>query len=157
MKKVLLITIFLLLQSFPSVGELNGKRLICECKTSPLSSCEKEKGYEKYLYFDGYKFENNKIIKDYYSKLKDKIILSNVQITYSTNTTFIKWKSIDKFQSYTLDRKNLKINKHDLVLDWKYTYQCKLISNSKEYDLKLKKMKIEFQNLYNKKMKENKI
>ena len=157
MKKLIIITIVLLLQSFPSVGELNGKRLICECKTSPLLSCEKEKGYEKYLYVDGYKFENNKIIKDYYSKLKDKITLSTVQITYSTNTSFIKWKSIDKFVSYTLDRKNLKINKHDLVLDWKYTYQCKLISNPKEYDLKLKKMKIEFQNLYNKKMKENKI
>ena len=60
MKRLIIITIVLLLQSFSAFGELNGKRLIYECKTSPLLSCEKEKGYEKYFYVDGYKF---KIIK----------------------------------------------------------------------------------------------
>ena len=154
MKNLFTITVIFFFQCFPSFSELNGKQLICECKDNFFCG---EIGYKKHKDFQGYKFENNEMIVSYFFKEKDKIyIKSYPNKTYETDSDFIYW-NVDKVLSYKLNRKNLSMSSINSLIDLTLNYQCKLINNTKQYDLKLKKMKMEFQSQYNKSRKENKI
>ena len=62
MKKLILITLILILQSFPSFGSPNGKGLICECILCPEDMMEFGTYYEgKNPSVYGYWLENDKV------------------------------------------------------------------------------------------------
>jgi hypothetical protein len=165
MKKIFLIIIILLLQSFPSFGNPNGKGLVCKCIVCPKKYTKKISTY--------YLFENNKVKEfkifefnekssieeiDYkiFHLFKDKIYWTNF-----TNWSFYKDLNTD----FTLNRKNLSLKIELLIIDQKdystekgeVIRQCEVL-NKNDFQIKLNKEISNFQKIIDKNLdKENKI
>ena len=153
MKKILLITIFLLLQSFPSFGNPNGKGLICKCINN--CSLKTEQNY-KSIYFN-----------QYYSGPNNIFTLTNYRtrndIVYESGSVGIFEKDYDKIFLYVEfnNKKTLEytILRKDLTMKYnlkKVQYKCDVFKQI-EFRKRNKLLKIFLQNEYNKKLKDNKI
>ena len=108
MKKIILITLFLLIKSFPSLGSVDGKGIVCECldckldHIDPSSYTPNNKPTEI-----GFHFKINKVAIYYISKIGDNIKVSeNLQATLRKKKRFyidqneIKWTYKDSINIY---------------------------------------------------------
>ena len=111
MKKIILITLFLLIKSFPSLGSVDGKGIVCECldckldHIDPSSYTPNNKPTEI-----GFHFKINKVAIYYISKIGDDIKVSeNNQTTlrkkkrFSSDENKIKWTYRDSLNIYAYD------------------------------------------------------
>ena len=125
MKKIILITLFLLIKSFPSLGSVDGKGIVCECldckldHIDPSSYTPNNKPTEI-----GFHFKINKVAIYYISKIGDDIKVSeNVETTlrkkknFSADENKIKWTYRDSLNiyAYELDRKTLNLSKMNII------------------------------------------
>ena len=85
MKKIILIIIFLLVQSYPSFGNVNGKGLICKCshmimksRHSQVSEMDLECQFLVPIYF-----KENKVFIKYFEIIRDKVLLKDLPISRS--------------------------------------------------------------------------
>ena len=151
MKKLLLITTILLLQSFPSFGNPNGKGILCTIEDEFFKYFDRE---TKIINKIGFSFSNNKVTQNFFYKKNDEILIgSGDPKDFVTTLTKIKWGSMD--DSSELDRKSLKlkdIRKSKLIDE----YQCEVFSH-KIYFQKFEEMREQRQNWISKKLKNNKI
>ena len=143
MKKILLITIFLLLQSFSSFGSPEGKNIICKCYDCILNIRKDPQGFV---------FQNGKVINHY---LMEKNGIYNYYKDYNINPYKVSLKYIEWWwsgQSFHLNRKTLELTR------WYGQIQthseCKLQNSHSKYMDELKKIMNEYQVEYNKKLKE---
>ena len=88
MKKILLITITLLILSFPTFGEIDGKGLVCECSFE-CNNKESPEGYfenYKFIHFDkgpkitSFTYEDKDKVNFYYSKPFYRILDKKIEI-----------------------------------------------------------------------------
>ena len=105
MKKLLLISLILLLQSFSSFGSPIGKGLICQCVDVDVCPSETHKWWTTF-YFNENKVKNNV----YYSEM-DKIKVLGVDLSFRTTSKLIKIYGNDiKIPNYVLNRETLILN-----------------------------------------------
>ena len=104
MKNLFIVTLFLLLQSFPSFGSVDGKGIVCKCleckldHLDPSSLILNDKPSEI-----GFHFKINKVAIYYISKIGDKIKVSeNIQTTLRKKKRFY---SIDNVPELNLGSK----------------------------------------------------
>ena len=151
MKKLIIITILLLLQSFPSIGSPNGKGLVCEC----YINCENSK-----LFTENYKlflFEEKQVVKYYtFERSSDKIISRICNITYRTLPTEILIRNMSDNVLYTVNRKTLEIVSSGYFDTPILKYTCNIIKKN-EIPNTEKMLINKIQNVLNEKMKDNKI
>ena len=142
MKKLLLITIILLLQSFPSFGSPIGKGLICKCRVGKVD-CPSE--YTKW--WSTFYFRKDNVKNNVYYYEKDKIKILSIDLKYRLSPKFIKIYIDIKNPNYILNRETLILsNKYECgVFDKEETkkregYVIDLLQ--KDYDKKKSKNKI---------------
>ena len=143
MLKVLILTILLILQSFSSFSNPNGKGIICDS--------EKQTKDEETITV-GFKFKENKVEESLIDKKNDKFYIRRGNETnFTTTEKNIEWGYIG--YRLELDRKNLKlklIEKTTIVGN----FQCEVYSE-KIYLKKLIKLKNQYQSKYNEKLKKS--
>ena len=147
MKKLLLITIILLLQSYPSFGNPNGKGIICNFE---------KKTKDRKTYTLGFKFKDNKVEGSLIDKQNDEFFITNSEeINFTTTEKKIEWGSID--YRFELDRKNLKLKSIEKTTILGY-FQCE-VNLEKIYLEKMIQLKNQYQSKYNEQLKklDNKI
>lgn len=89
-KKIILVTIIFLLHSFPSLGSVDGKGIVCECldckldHIDPSSYIPSKKPTEI-----GFHFKNNKVAIYYISKIGD-----DIKVSENNQTTLRKKKKV---------------------------------------------------------------
>ena len=167
MKKIILVIVIFLLQSFPSFGSVDGKGIICECldckldHIGPSSYVSNNKPTEI-----GFHFKINKVAIYYISKIGDDIKVSeNNQISlrkkkrFSIDENKIKWTYKDSLNihAYELDRKTLNLSKMNIIKT--ETYNLRMCEAFSEIDFfkNMNQLSEKFQNSYNNKPKKNKI
>ncbi len=167
MKKIILVIIIFLLQSFPSLGSVGGKGIVCKCldckldHIDPSSYIPNNKPTEI-----GFHFKINKVAIYYISRIGNDIKVSeNNQITlrkkkrFSTDENKIKWTYRDSLNiyAYELDRKNLNLSKMNITKT--ETYNLRICEAFSEIDFfkNINQLSGKYQNSYNKKPKKNKI
>ena len=167
MKKIILVIIIFLLQSFPSLGSVGGKGIVCKCldckldHIDPSSYIPNNKPTEI-----GFHFKINKVAIYYISKIGDDIKVSeNNQISlrkkkrFSTDENKIKWTYRDSLNiyAYELDRKNLNLSKMNITKT--ETHNLRICEAFSEIDFfkNINQLSGKYQNSYNKKPKKNKI
>ena len=100
MKKLLLITILLLIQSFPSFGNPKNMGIICKCLECKLSAINVKSYVEekKYPSEIGFFFTNKRVKRYFISIIKDKIIFRengfskfSSDLDYNVNSDKIEW------------------------------------------------------------------
>jgi len=145
MKKLLLITVIFILQSFPSLGDPSGKGIICKC-------IETECTFKK----SGHYFLKNKVKVHYFKRKKDEIIIKFKENDYYRVTgSNIEWKYYDS-GNYSLDRKTLKLTIDFPSFNKKFYSQCTLYKGS-HFNREIRKLRKYYQKKYDKKIKDNKI
>ena len=132
MKKLFLITVIILIQSFPSFGNQNGKGLICKC-----IDCENPI-FHYYYHEDkelGFLFKNNKVTKyDFITENNGKttwrVFFNDMDVVYRFNHFHF---SENRYN--ILNRSNLSLRVFE-----KYTrkkiekiYQCRILKNEKSF------------------------
>ena len=164
MKKILLITIFLLLlQSFNSFGNPNGKGIICKCVFCNLTHIDISSYVPNRTPTEiGFFFKNDTVSKYFISKINDEIKMiekTNKDVKkkpkFYTDENEIKWTS--EF-NYILDRKTLDLSEK-IVRNGKGSISvrtCQVLTESIFFK-KMEELSIKYQNVYNKKIKDNKI
>ena len=167
MKKIILITLFLLIKSFPSLGSVDGKGIVCECldckldHIDPSSYTSNNKPTEI-----GFHFKINKVAIYYISKIGDDIKVSeNNQTTlrkkkrFSSDENKIKWTYRDSLNiyAYELDRKTLNLSKMNIIKT--KTHNLRMCEAFSEIDFfkNMNQLSEKYQNSYNNKPKKNKI
>ena len=167
MKKIILVMIIFLLQSFPSLGSVGGKGIVCKCldckldHIDPSSYIPNNKPTEI-----GFHFKINKVAIYYISRIGNDIKVSeNNQITlrkkkrFSTDENKIKWTYRDSLNiyAYELDRKNLNLSKMNITKT--ETHNLRICEAFSEIDFfkNINQLSGKYQNSYNKKPKKNKI
>ena len=167
MKKIILVIIIFLLQSFPSLGSVGGKGIVCKCldckldHIDPSSYIPNNKPTEI-----GFHFKINKVAIYYISRIGNDIKVSeNNQITlrkkkrFSTDENKIKWTYRDSLNvyAYELDRKTLNLSKMNITKT--ETYNLRICEAFSEIDFfkNINQLSGKYQNSYNKKPKKNKI
>ena len=150
MKKLFLIIVFLLLQSFPTMASPNGKGLICKC-----IDCSKTRSYHEDKEI-GFLFEKNKVIKyDFITlnsnKTEWRVFFVDKLVQFNLNYLSFKWG-----EYHRLNRTNLKLNVYKDYLREKVlkSYQCKIIENQKKFYSELDLLEKKF-NKINKKILKN--
>ena len=152
MKKLFLITIILLLQSFPSFGNPNGKGILCTIEDKEINK-QFPKEHKNLLKL-GFSFNNNLVtFKFVYQKNDDFLIGTTEGTVFTTSSDKIKWG--DTSERWELDRKSLKIKEIEKT-KLKDEHQCEVYSQ-KVYLEKIEEMRKTLQHLNSIKMKDNKI
>ena len=142
MKKLLLITIIFLLNSYSSYGKIDGKGIWCHIKNENIQP----------FHYWSYFFQNKEIIEYEFKQKNDRIILRGENLgKYKTTSDSIKWRW--KSHSVILDRKTLTVKYSGL--DVKHE-NCE-VYNKKEWKNKKNQLLRYYQNRYDKKRKDNKI
>ena len=153
MKKLLLITIILCLQSFPSFGSIDGKGLYCY--RGPL---------EPY----GFQFKNGKVGFFDWMVRDDKWVWEKRQTSekYGTSTDTIYWSIVNEntkmhIIDFTLDREtlNLKVYFYPITKSDKPSERidkCKVYS-SDEFSTLIEGIRKKWQKGYDKRLKNKKI
>ena len=151
MKKLFLITIILLLQSFPSFGNPNGNGILCTYGNESFSFYDKGK---KLITKIGFIFINNKVTLNVIDRNTDEVVIRNGYTKDVVRSlTKIEWGS--KKEKWELDRKTLKLKN---IQNKKIVYeiQCEVYSQ-KIYLEKFEEMREQFENFYYPTLKDNKI
>ena len=152
MKKLFLITIILLLHSFPSYGELNNKGLICKC----IENCQSMKNHfkEDRLYL----FKDNFLYRYQIERQNDEY-----KIVQSKPISFSLDHSIIYLDNNSLNRKSLILSfgptlyfDENNYKEGYVKYKCELLTEER-FHLKINNIKDEFQKNYYLKQKNNKI
>ena len=153
MKKIIFIAIILLLQSFPSFGQLNGKGLMCECADKYL--CSKKEYKYPYPIF----FENNTFYYFIYQREKDFFKITKHKgdkLNTDENNIYLN--------NHILDRKTLIMKHSEIYYDkginnfkYKYyKYKCDIFSQ-KDFNIVINAELKFIQSQYDKKRKSNKL
>ena len=165
MKKLFFITIILLLQSFPSFGNPNGKGLICKYMEGefrlpiPNLHMKIDKNGKKIPSEIGY-FLNEDMVTPYMFRRNNDDIeligLNSPQYTFRTTNKTLKWGDI--IYRNILDRKTLvlKFIKRTKVVS---NYKCEVTDGKEDFIIQMKKIKYIYQSKLKEKLKklENKI
>ena len=167
MKKLFIITLILLIQSFPSFGSVDGKGIVCKCLDCKLEHLDPSSYMPNNIPTEiGFHFKINKVAIYYIRKIGDKIKVSeNIQTTLRKKKRFlsdeneIKWTYKDSLNiyAYSLDRKTLILSKMNITKTEKYnTRKCEPFSEI-EFFNKMNKLSENYQNVYDNKPNKNKI
>ena len=152
MKKLLLITVILLLQSFPSFGNPNGKGILCVVDDKELKEIF-PKEHHNLLKF-GFSFNDNKVTFDFLGIKNDVFFKESGKPTdFVTSMNKIEWGNT--YERWELNRKTLEL-KEISKTELKKIYECEVYSQ-KIYLEKFEEMRKTFQNLNSIKLKDNKI
>ena len=167
MKNFFIITLILLIQSFPSFGSVDGKGVVCKCldckleHLDPSSYMPNNKPTEI-----GFHFKGNKVAIFYIRKIGDRIKLGeNIQITLRKKKRFlsdeneIKWTYKDSLNiyAYSLDRQTLILSKMNITKTKKFNIRkCKPFEEI-EFFNKMNELSENYQNIYDNKSNKNKI
>ena len=152
MKKLFLITIILLLQSFPSFGDINNKGFVCEC----IENCQNMKNHfeEDRLYL----FKDHFLYRYQIERQNDEY-----KIVQSKPLSFSLDHSIIYLDSHRLNRKSLILSfgptlyfDENNYKEGYVKYKCELLTEEK-FKLKIYNIKDEFQKKYYLKQNDNKI
>ena len=166
MKKLFLITIILILQSFPSFGNPNGKGLVCKCVVCPKKYTKKISTY--------YLLENNKVKEFKIIEINEKSSIEEIEnkkgfyvykdkIVWDKLTNWSFYSNL--YKKFTLNRKNLSLkiellilNQKNLKNEWdEVILQCEVL-NKNDFQIKLNKEISNFQKIIDKNLdKDNKI
>ena len=157
MKKLFLITIILILQSFPSFGEINNKGLICKYLEGngfiveiPSLHMKVDKNGNKFPSEVGYFLNENNVIPHFFQRRNDDIELIEVTSpidSFTTTNKTIEWGNIQL--RHILNRQTLLlklINKTKVVSK----YKCEVVEGEKVFTKKMKKIR----DLYRSELKE---
>ena len=153
LKKLICIILLTLTYSFPSAAKLDGKRLICECK----SKCP-SKNLRVFAFFNyrGIIFKNNEVIENHFWDYTDSFELEGNNYNYKEDLDFIKWG--DHNNRRTLNRENLILTtKTKKVEGGLLVRQCSLYEKLSDYNKKMDQIKKSLQSKINKKIRKNKI
>ena len=174
MKKLLFITLILVLQSFSSYGKINDKGLICKCSHMILKPRDSQvsKNDQKCQFLVPIFFKDNKVFIKEFKIIRDKVLLiefpflpnwysDQYSVTWSFDQKDLKGLglgSIPDFTEFNLSRKDLTLKEttyfgRNRIL---YEKKCNILSNS-EFFNKLKTLKKGYQKEYNQRMMKNKI
>ena len=167
MKKLLIITLILLIQSFPSFGSVDGKGIVCKCLDCKLEHLDPSSYMPNNIPTEiGFHFKINKVAIYYISKIGDKIKLSeNIQTTLRKKKRFfinedeIKWTYKDSLNiyAYTLDRKTLILSQKNITKTEIYNLRkCEAFSEI-DFFKNMNKLSENYQTIYDNKPKKNKI
>ena len=152
MKKLFLITIILLLQSFSAFGSPKDKGLVCKCK-----EYKDGKGCPYIYPIRVFLFNDDDVVGSYFTKSKDIIkVNQNQKVRYYLTATHINWysKSDDLSLTHTLNRKTLKLLSTNSA--YFFISDCKLFEKQ-NYKNKLQSIRKKLQSDYDNKRKDNKI
>ena len=155
MKKLLLITIILLLQSFPSFGNPNGKGIICVDEKF-LDTLDELNEIDTVPKLRGFSFLDGNVTLNYLDKKNDDVvILKSPPIIFTTTTKKIEWGGVDV--RWELDRKNLKL-KEISKTKLKFEYQCE-VNSKDDYTIRIEEFRDIVQQYYDEELKklDNKI
>ena len=148
MKKLFIITVILLFQSFPSFGDPNGKGIICDWDFGFYPENIFPGGPPR---DDGFLFENNQVVQVLIKLENDKFFLEYTKpYKFSSSETVIRWGN------YTLDRKNLLLSFNLGKFNGSTLQTCEVF-NKKKFNIKMKELKNHYKKIYFKKLKDNKI
>ena len=165
MKKLFLITIILLLQSFPSFGNPNGKGLICKYMEGefvlpiPNLHMKIDKNGKKIPSEIGY-FLNEDMVTPYmFRRNNDDIELIGLnlpQYNFTTSNKTLEWG--DTLLRHILDRKTLllKVIRKTKVVS---NYKCEVTDGKEVFIIQMKKIRYIYRSEVKEKLKklENKI
>ena len=166
MKKLILI-IFLLFYSLPSIGSVNGKGVICKCLDCKLEHLDASSYMPNKIPTEiGFHFKTNKVAIYYITKIGDDIRVSeNIQTTlrkkkrFLSNENEIQWTYKDSLNiyAYSLDRKSLILSKKNITKT--KTYNIRKCESYSEIDFfrNMNKLSENYQFLFNNTPKKNKI
>ena len=135
MKKILLITLILLLQSFSSFGKINDKGLICKCIDCERPIFHYYYGEDKEL---GFLFKNNKVTK--YDFITDnngnttwRVFWYERDVEYKFN--HLRLGHFSKNRYNILNRSNLSLRVFEDYTKQKIVkiYQCRILKNEKSF------------------------
>lgn len=167
MIKNIIIILLLLLSSFPSLGNVNGKGIVCKCvdckleHIDPSSYISKKKPSEI-----GFHFKNNKVTIYFISKFGDKIKLSeNIDITlrkkkkFYTDDNIIKWTYKDSLNiyAYVLERSSLKLSKKNITNTETYNIRMCDVFSEIDFFEKMNKLSSQYQKNHSSVYNKNKI
>ena len=166
MKKLILI-IFLLFYSLPSVGSVNGKGVICKCLDCKLEHLDSSSYMPNKIPTEiGFHFKTNKVAIYYITKIGDDIKVSeNIQTTLRKKKRFlsddneIQWTYKDSLNiyAYSLDRNSLILSKKNITKTKTYNRRkCESYSET-EFFKNMNKLSENYQILFNNTPKKNKI
>jgi hypothetical protein len=140
MKYIFIILISVLI-SLPSLANVEGKGIICECVDCKLT-----------IKKSGYLFINNQVERHHFYSNKNEINILISSSQYVLSTFHIRWKFTSKD---VLDRKTLLLQRDN---GGKYfVRQCKVLSSIDEFKKEIDILKSNYQKELNLKIKENKI
>ena len=146
MKKILLITLIFILQSFPSFGNsIDGKGLVC--------NSFRDRSFDKGFFFEERTFGKDifRVKQFQMGLLKDKYRLEiSYYHDYKTTKDYIMWSG----KYWTLDRESLLLYENNLT---KPKYICEVYNSKDLWMGKLNSIKEKLQNDYDEEMKDNKI
>tara|TARA_E500000178_G_C16801484_1_gene652667 strand:+ start:156 stop:671 length:516 start_codon:yes stop_codon:yes gene_type:complete len=167
MKKLFLITIILLLQSFPSFGNPNGKGIICKCEE--VQKCPKSGHlfHNSYITKEeipseiGIIFEKNYATTYYIIIINDKISLLKEPKKYGGKYSFRSTEDIISWNenygnNISVNRKTLIYKLKDNMFKKTYFRKCKSYNSDQLIKEMLNLVKFH-QNNYNKRLSDNKI
>ena len=167
MNKIIFLTIILLIQSFHSLGSVNGKGIICKCLDCKIDQLDSSSYIPNNKPTEiGFHFKINKVAIYYISKIGDDIKVSeNIETTlrkkksFSANEDKIEWTYKDNLNiyAYELDRKTLILKKMNITKT--KIYNVRKCEAFKEIDFfkNMEQLSKKYQDIYNKKPKKNKI
>ena len=150
MKKILLITLIFILQSFPSFGNsIDGKGLVCE-------HINKEDPYLKNHYL-GLLFGDETMRMFLFKRSNDEVLLEDHRtFRYYTDKDQIYWINY-KHKDY-VDRKTLNLIQHSYSDDKKiHTHRCMVYENHYLFMKELHRIRKLKQRIYNESLRDNKI
>ncbi len=167
MKKIFIITIILLLHSFPSSSSVDGKGIVCKCLDCKLEHIDPSSYIPNNIPTEiGFHFKINKVAIYYIRKIGDNIkVGENIQTTLRKKKRFlsdeneIKWTYKDSLNiyAYSLDRKTLILSKMNITKTETFnTRECEPFSEI-EFFIKMDKLSENYQKIYDKKSNKNKI
>ena len=167
MKKLFIITLILLIHSFPSIGSVDGKGIVCKCLDCKLEHLDPSSYIPNNIPTEiGFHFKINKVAIYYIRKIGDKIeVGENVQTTLRKKKRFlsdeneIKWTYKDSVNiyAYSLNRKTLILSKMNITKTEKYNIrECQPFSEI-EFFYKMNELSENYQNIYDNKPSKNKI
>ena len=167
MKKLFIITLILLIQSFPSFGSVDGKGIVCKCLDCKLEHLDPSSYMPNNIPTEiGFHFKINKVAIYYISKIGDKIKVSeNIQTTLRKKKRFyinedeIEWTYKDSLNiyAYTLDRKTLILTQKNITKTETYNLRkCEAFSEI-DFFKNMDKLSEIYQNDYDNKPNRNQI
>ena len=154
MKKIIFIILFLLFQSFPSLGSPIDKGLVCRCnnKLEGIKRCPFKYPIRVFFFSKedvfGHSFGRQKdTIKIYYIKATNYYLTANTINWYFKNDTALGF-------SHTLNRKTLELKSTNKAYSFKSN--CEIIQKQ-NFQNTLQNIQKLFQSQYDIKRKDNKI